>query len=74
MFNCDKSSVTLIELTIPFEQNQLESHNRKVNKYGELVITIESKGTQSTSKLLRWEQEVTYQRTILHASGASFIV
>ena len=38
------SSVCIVELTIPFETNQVESHNRKVEKYSELVTSIESKG------------------------------
>ena len=44
IFDPVKSFVTITELTIPFEQNQLEPHKRKVNKYSELATTIESNG------------------------------
>ena len=44
IFDPVKSPVTTTEQTTPFEQNQFESHNRKVDTYCELIITIESKG------------------------------
>ncbi len=37
------STVTILELSVPFESNISDTHNRKLNRYANLIADIESK-------------------------------
>jgi len=44
ILNENQLSIIILELTVPYELNQLESHERKMTKYSELVTDLELKG------------------------------
>ncbi len=37
------SNITILELSVPFETNISDTHNRKLNRYANLIADIESK-------------------------------
>ncbi len=37
------STITILELSVPFETNISDTHNRKLNRYDNLIADIESK-------------------------------
>ena len=43
LVNYEKKSMTLIELTIPFDSNILAANNRKTKRYEQLIRDIEEK-------------------------------
>ena len=47
LVNRESKSIIVIELTVPFEQNIHNAHERKVNRYSSLIMDLQEQGHDS---------------------------